>query len=579
MRLPGLRVYFVAVTGSGILAALLIVAQASALSQLIAAGVDGRLDRGALVATAVVVALRALHHAGQGVLAARAAANAKAGLRERLLAAASSRGPGWLAGQRAGELATLVGRGVDALDNYLIGYLPTLVLGVTVPVAVLARLAFGDRTSALVIGLTLPLIPIFAILVGWHTRTRTERQWRLLSRLGGHFLDMLSGMSTLRAFGRARAQVDVVRGMAEKYRGATMATLRVAFLSALVLELVATVSVALVAVPVGLRLLDGTVTLPVALMVLLLAPEAYAPLRAAGAQFHASQEGLAAATDAFAVLEPSGATGATAGRAADRPVRVSARVPDPGAVELVFDRVSAGYGDVPVLREVSFTVAAGQRVALVGPSGAGKSTVLALLLGFIEPEHGRILAGGVDLSTVDLAAWRERLAWVPQRPHLFAAPVLDNIRLGAPGAPVEAVEAAAEAAQAHGFISALPDGYGTVLGERGYGLSSGQRQRLALARAYLRGDASLLLFDEPTARLDSASEAAVLAAAATLARNRTALLVAHRPALVATADRILRVSGGTVREEAAEAADRPAGTGQPAGADARLVGAEGSGAA
>jgi ATP-binding cassette subfamily C protein CydD len=260
-------------------------------------------------------------------------------------------------------------------------------------------------------------------------------------------------------------------------------------------------------------------------------------------------------------------------------------------VELVFDRVSAGYGDVPVLREVSFTVAAGQRVALVGPSGAGKSTVLALLLGFIEPEHGRILAGGVDLSTVDLAAWREGLAWVPQRPHLFAAPVLDNIRLGAPGAPVEAVEAAARAAQAHGFISALPHGYGTVLGERGYGLSSGQRQRLALARAYLRGDASLLLFDEPTARLDSASEAAVLAAAATLARDRTALLVAHRPALVATADRILRVSGGTVREEAAEAATRPAGTDQPAGTDrpaetgrpagagARLVGVEGSGAA
>jgi ATP-binding cassette subfamily C protein CydD len=588
MRLPGLRAYFVAVTGSGILAALLIVAQASALSQLIAAGVDGRLDRAALVATAVVIALRAAHHAGQGVLAARAAANVKAGLRERLLAAASDRGPGWLAGQRAGELATLVGRGVDALDNYLIGYLPTLVLGVTVPVAVLARLAFGDRTSALVIGLTLPLIPIFAILVGWHTRTRTERQWRLLSRLGGHFLDMLSGMSTLRAFGRARAQVDVVRGMAEKYRGATMATLRVAFLSALVLELVATVSVALVAVPVGLRLLDGTVTLPVALMVLLLAPEAYAPLRAAGAQFHASQEGLAAATDAFAVLEPAGPD---AGRAADRPARVSARVPDPGAVELVFDRVSAGYGDVPVLREVSFTVAAGQRVALVGPSGAGKSTVLALLLGFIAPEHGRILAGGVDLSTVDLAAWRERLAWVPQRPHLFAAPVLDNIRLGAPGAPVEAVEAAARAAQAHGFISALPHGYGTVLGERGYGLSSGQRQRLALARAYLRGDASLLLFDEPTARLDSASEAAVLAAAATLARDRTALLVAHRPALVATADRILRVSGGTVREEAAEPAGRPAGTGEPAGtggpagtdrpagAGARLVGVEGSGAA
>jgi ATP-binding cassette subfamily C protein CydD len=561
-RLPHLRGYLVAVTGSAVLGAILIVAQANALAQLVAVGVTGRLDRGALIATAVLVALRAAHHAGRGVLAARTAAAVKGDLRARLLAAATARGPGWLAGQRAGELATLVGRGVDALDSYLTGYLPTLMLGVTVPVAVLVRLAFADPTSALVITLTLPLIPIFAILVGWQTRARTEHQWRLLSLLGGHFLDMLSGMSTLRAFGRARAQVDVVRGMAEKYRSATMATLRLAFLSALVLELIATVSVALVAVPVGLRLLDGRVTLPVALLVLLLAPEAYAPLRAAGAQFHASQEGLAAAADAFAVLEePSHEAGPAA------PVvpaaRVAARVPDAGAVEVVFDRVSAGYGGAPVLREASFTVPAGARVALVGPSGAGKSTILSLLLGFVEPSGGRILVGGADLSALDIRAWRERLAWVPQRPHLFAAPVLDNIRLGAPGASVEAVEAAARAAEAHEFVTALPEGYATVLGERGYGLSSGQRQRLALARAQLRTGASLLLFDEPTARLDPASESAVLAAAGALARGRTALLVAHRPALVAAADRILRVSDGTVSAQDGAAGARlvPTATG------------------
>jgi ABC-type multidrug transport system fused ATPase/permease subunit len=227
---------------------------------------------------------------------------------------------------------------------------------------------------------------------------------------------------------------------------------------------------------------------------------------------------------------------------------VTARLPDPGSVELAFEGVSAGYGADPVLREVSFVVRPGERVALVGPSGGGKSTVLSLLLGFLAPSAGRILAGGVDLSTLDIEAWRARLAWVPQRPHLFTAPVLENIRLGRPDAGLDEVRAAARAAQADGFIEALPAGYDTVLGERGYGLSSGQRQRLAVARAYLRTGAPVLLLDEPTARLDAASEAAVLAASVALSAGRTALFVAHRPALVAIADRVLRVDGATIRE-------------------------------
>ncbi|OLB82023.1 MAG: thiol reductant ABC exporter subunit CydD [Actinobacteria bacterium 13_2_20CM_2_71_6] len=560
VRLPGMRGYLAAVTGSALVTALLVVAQADALARLLAAAVGaepadttstgtgggalsgtgaalsgtgaaptwtGRLDRGALIVAGTVLALRAGQHALASALATRTAAAVKAGLRGRLLAAAAARGPAWLTGQRAGELSTVVGRGVDGLDGYLTGYLPQLVLAVTVPLAVLARLTTADLTSALVVGVTLPLIPVFAILVGWHTQARTQRQWRLLSRLGGHFLDMLSGMTTLRAFGRTGAQVEVVRAMAQRYRSATMATLRVAFLSALVLELVATVSVALVAVPIGLRLLAGSLTLPVALLVLLLAPEAYAPLRAAGARFHDSQEGMAALDEAFAVLD------------APSPARVTARLPDPASAELVFDAVSARG-----LRAVSFRVAPGERVALVGPSGGGKSTILSLVLAYLRPDSGRILVGGVDLSIVDMEAWRARLAWVPQRPYLFAGSVAANIALAGPGD----VEAAARAAQAHEFIDALPDGYETVLGERGYGLSSGQRQRIALARAYLRTGAPFLLLDEPTARLDPRSEAAVVASSLSLLHGRTALLVAHRPALVEVADRILRVDAGRVTE-------------------------------
>lgn len=536
LRLPRVRAYLVAVTGSAILTAVLVIAQATALARVVTRAVDGHLDRPALAVALAVFAARAVQHWVFGLVASATAAGVKADLRERLLASAADRGPDWLAGQRAGSVATLVGRGVDALDGYLTGYLPQLLLSVTVPVAVLLRIALADPPSALVVVVTLPLVPIFAILVGWQTKARTDKQWRLLSGLGGHFLDMLAGLPTLRAFGRVRAQVAVVRGMADRYRSATMATLRIAFLSALVLELISSISVALVAVPIGLRLLDGSLTLPVALLVLLLAPEAYTPLRTAGARFHAAQEGLAAAQDSFAILDaPEGA-----GRGG---AVVESRVPDPAVDEIVFDRVA-----VRGLREVSFRLRPGEKVALIGPSGAGKSTILGVLLGFVPVESGAVRAGGLDLATVDVDAWRARLAWVPQRPHLFADTVAANIALGQPGAERSRIERAARAAHADGFVADLPDGYATRLGEGGTGLSTGQRQRLALARAFLREDARLVLLDEPTAGLDGASEAAVLAASADLLAARGGLLVAHRPALLAGVDRVLRVAAGAVTE-------------------------------
>ncbi|MEV6928598.1 thiol reductant ABC exporter subunit CydD [Dactylosporangium sp. NPDC051485] len=539
MRIGPVRRYAIVLAASALLAAVLVVTQAVSLATLLAAAAGGRLDRAALAVALAAVLLRAAHAGALTAIAGRSAAGVKAHLREELLDSAARRGPGWLAGRRAGELATLAGRGVDGLDGYLTGYLPQVFLAAFVPLAVLGWLALTDLTSAVVVALTLPLIPVFGILVGKLTGARTQRQWDLLGRLGGHFLDTVRGLPTLRAFGRSSAYVRRVRATAEAYRGATMRTLRLAFLSALVLELVATVSVALVAVPVGLRLLHGGLTLTAALVVLLLAPEAYLPLRALGTKFHASQEGLAAAAEMHAVLlEPPPAT-------------TEPRLPAPDAA-VVLDRVEVRYGDKIALRDATLEIEPGDRVALVGPSGGGKSTLLALLLGFATPSAGRVLVGGVDLAGLDPAAWRARLAWLPQRPHLFAGTVAGNIRLGAPDASLDEVVAAAVAAEADGFVRALPHGYDTDLSA--HGLSSGQRQRLAMARAWLRRDAALLLLDEPTARLDPASEAAVVASAARLAAGRTALLVAHRPALLSIATRTVTVDGSLTEPRPAVAA-------------------------
>ncbi|MFG2503211.1 thiol reductant ABC exporter subunit CydD [Streptomyces sp. NPDC048441] len=547
-EIPVLRRHMTYSTALALLAAGLVVAQAVLLATVLADSFAGQGTRLVpLAALGAVMALRALLTWARGVLAQRAAVDAKRTLRDRITGRLRDTGPLRLAARRHGETATLLTRGLDALDPYVVGYLPTMAATAVVPLTVVGWLLWTDWASALIVVVTLPLIPVFGALVGMHTAQRTARQWQLLSRLGGHFLDVVAGLPTLRAFGRERHQARVVGEMADAHRRATMRTLRVAFLSSFVLETVATLSVALVAVPVGLRLLGGELDLRTALVVLFLAPEAYLPLRAAGAAFHDSAEGIAVAERAFAILDDEEDAPST------RAVR--APVPDARTVHLHLDGVTVRYPGraAPALRHVSLSVRPGEHVALVGPSGAGKSTLLALLLGFVAPASGRVAAGGTDLADLDPDAWRAQVAWVPQRPHLFAASVADNIRLGRPGASDGELRRAARAACADLFIEALPQAYDTVLGDHGSGLSAGQRQRIALARAFLK-DAPVLLLDEPTAHLDPESEAAVTRATVGLMRGRTSIVVAHRTSLLPHADRIVTVRAGGL------ALPRPAST-------------------
>ena len=480
---------------------------------------------GTLAALLVVVAARAaVSYAGE-VTALRAAATVKSGLRRALTARSLQLGPLWLGGQRAGEITTLSTRGLDGLDSYFARYLPQLVLAVLVPIAVLARVAVADWASAVVIAVTLPLIPVFAVLVGWHTKAQTRRQWRLLATLGGHFLDVVEGLPTLKVFGRARAQEHVIAKVTNDYRATTMSTLRVAFLSALVLELTAALATALVAVEVGFRLLYGHLGYETAMLVLLLTPEAFLPLRAVGAQFHASMEGVAAATRVFEILDTPapGPPQSSPKVTAPRNARADLRSED---IRLTGVTVIYPGRSRPALEEVSLTIAPGERIVLSGPSGAGKSTLLTLLLRFIAPTAGSIAVGDRDLAALDLEPWRRQIGWVPQQPYLFSGTAADNIALGEAGASRGAICRAARMAGAADFIEALPAGYDTPLGERGLRLSAGQRQRIALARVFLR-DAPLLLMDEPTAHLDPASARQIGTAIDTALADRTVILVSH----------------------------------------------------
>jgi thiol reductant ABC exporter CydD subunit len=529
----------------------LILAQAALVAHALATAARGT-GAAALAVTLVlllgVVLARGAAAYGGETAALRAAAQVKSQLRRKLTGHCLRLGPTWLGGQQPGGIAALATRGLDGLDPYFARYLPQLFLSVLVPAAVLATVTAVDWISGLVIAVTLPLIPLFAALVGLHTKAQTRRQWQLLAQLSGHFLDAVQGLPTLKAFGRAKAQEQVIATVTEQHRSAAMATLRVAFLSALVLELSAALATALVAVETGLRLLYGHMPYQAALLVLLLTPEAYLPLRAVAAQYHASAEGGAAADSVFQILD-------TPLPATIPPCGPRAPLPDLRSAAISLDGVTVAYPgrDHPALAKLSLAIGPGELIMLTGPSGAGKTTLLRLLLRFTEPTSGTVRAGGADLAAVPVDPWRAQIAWVPQHPRLLRGSVADNIALGQPGASRAAIEEAARLAGAAAFIESLPRGYDTPLGERAAELSAGQRQQLALARAFLR-DAPLLLLDEPTAHLAPAAAAAIGDVIRGPLAGRTIILVTHRYPDIANASQVITLDAARPAEAASWAA-------------------------
>ncbi|HXZ82954.1 MAG TPA: thiol reductant ABC exporter subunit CydD [Acidimicrobiales bacterium] len=547
-ELPVVRRTVVASVAVGLVATAAIVLQAVALARLLAGAMPGarpgdRMSYFVWLATAAAV--RGLAALAGETLAHLGATRAKADLRARLVAAAISRAPTGAAGG-PGDLATVTGRGLDALDVYIGRCLPDLVLAVVAPIALAVAVGVLDWISGLIVVLAIALFPVFGALVGRASLTLASNRWQQVEALGRHITDVFEGLPVLRAFDRTPEQRSKIERAGEALRAASLSTLRVAFLSALVLDTLASVSVALLAVPLGLRLLNGTVGLAAALAVLIVAPEVFLPLRRASAEFHESTEGLAAVARALALIgpeqpgddepvAPDGLAGGTHGRAAPDPAQV------PVALHAV--RYSVPGRDEPVLDGADLAIAPGEIVVVVGPNGTGKSTVVSLLLGFLSPSRGSVTVGDVDLRDLDRASWRSRVAHLPEHPALLAETLAENLRLADPGATDEELLAALADVGAPEFVRSLPAGLATRLGDGGRPVSSGELQRIALARTLLRRSTFYVL-DEPTVHLDGATEAAVVRALRRVLAGRSALVVTHRPAVAQLADRVVTLRAG-----------------------------------
>ena len=528
----GVRRQLIAYIAISSVTAILVVAQAFCLGtvipQVFLHGADLVSVRTPLLVLGIVVIGR-ICLAGLGdLIATRAAVTTSAQLRTALMDQVARLGPVWLSQERRTHVAMLATRGVESIEPYVSRYLPALIIAVVVPLTVGVAILTQDLLAAVIVALTAPLIPVFMILIGKYTESATAKQWGTLKVLSGHFLDVVAGLPTLKAFGRQNAQQERMAQIDERYRTTTMGVLRISFLSSFVLELLATVSVAVVAVSIGLRLINGNLDLRTGLTVLILAPEVYLPIRMVGTHFHAAADGMAAAGEIFAILD-------------ERPQSQGQRTDIPMGMLEVTD-LSARYPgqETPALGPVSFRAEPGRITVITGPSGAGKSTLLAALEGFLVPSTGSIRFGEVDLTEFDPAAWRANLSVVQQDPVLLGPTVADDVRRGRPDVSLSQVT---ESLRMVGFSEGeLLAGPATAVGDLRSDVSAGQRRRIALARVLL-APAPVILLDEPTAGLDELGEQQAITAIRSLAdAGSVVIVVAHRPVLIAAGDSIVELA-------------------------------------
>ncbi|MCS0646534.1 thiol reductant ABC exporter subunit CydD [Curtobacterium flaccumfaciens] len=537
------RGFIVAAAGTGVLRTLATIAIAWGIAAAVTLGVDavgdGRVPAAfgqALALLGGAFALRAVAAWATDDLAARAAAKVKSEMRTSVLARAAERGPSWLAGRSSAGFATTLGPGLDALDAYFGRYLPQLALTAIATPMLLVAIGLGDLTSGLIILFALPVIPVFMILIGLATQSLQRKQSDALAKLGGAFTEAVEGLATLKVFGRARRQVGRIGAVTDEYRRGTIGVLRLSFVSGFALELAASLSVALVAVSIGIRLVDGSLGLGAAMFVLVLAPEAFAPIRQVGADFHAAQDGVEASAAVLDVLadDETASLSATGSSGTDTDTAAPATAVDVRG--LTVRGLTVRRPDV-VIGPFDLHAEPGTVVVLAGPSGSGKSSIIAALRGVL-PHDGAVTVPGPAGASV-----AERTTWADQRPRLVRGTIAENVALSATPDDADVRTALSDAGL--GLDPGLPVGAG------GSGLSGGQAQRVAVARALYRARRAgtpLVLLDEPTSALDVEAEERVIAAARGLATDGAVVMVAsHRPAVVAAADvRVDVRAGGSV---------------------------------
>jgi ATP-binding cassette subfamily C protein CydCD len=543
-RVPGLRRVAVTAVALSVVSAVAVVVQAVALASVVERSLLHHASLGSVTPAIVVLGLailvRAALHGVGDLSGLRAADRVVATLRSQLLEHALALGPGWLGGERPGELSLTATRGLRSLHTYYARYVPQAAAAAVIPLILLVWVGTQDWLSFVVVIALVLAVPVTMIAFGREATKRSARQWRRLGSLAGRVLHLIEGLPTLRAFGREAQGRREVEAATEGVRSATMRTLRVAFLSALSMDMLAGFGVGLVAMVLGLRLLWGELTLQTAMAVLLVAPEIFIPLRRAGAEFHASTEGQAAAARVLEVLETpvSPSMGGGEGAGADAGKALGAGAPADAGLRIVGLGVRYEHRERAALRDISLQAPAGSRLALTGASGSGKSTVLAALLRFVEPTEGTMSFGGRPSDTQTVAVWRSHFSWLPQRPHLFNATLAENLRLGAPDASDDELHGVLAAVGLADLLANLPAGLLTAVGHDGLTLSSGERQRVALARALLR-PAPILLLDEPTAALDPPTVARLAPALEPWLTGRTVVVAAHGPLLLPHFDTVV----------------------------------------